>query len=79
MRDLAGKVALVTGAASGIGRGLVEAMAAAGMAIVAADVDSEGLAATDEALAQVGARRLTQVLDIRDRHAWSELLARAEM
>jgi NAD(P)-dependent dehydrogenase (short-subunit alcohol dehydrogenase family) len=79
MRDLAGKVALVTGAANGIGRGLVEAMAAAGMAIVAADVDSEGLAAMDEALAQGGARRLTQVLDIRDRHAWSELLARAEM
>jgi NAD(P)-dependent dehydrogenase (short-subunit alcohol dehydrogenase family) len=37
--DLAGKVALVTGGASGIGRDCVRALAAAGASVVLADVD----------------------------------------
>ncbi len=44
MRDFEGKVAVVTGAASGIGRGLVRQCAAEGMRLVVADVDEEGLA-----------------------------------
>jgi NAD(P)-dependent dehydrogenase (short-subunit alcohol dehydrogenase family) len=78
MRDLQGKVALITGAASGIGRGLVDAVVAAGMPVVSADVDTEGLAALDEALARAGVRRLTRTLDIRDREAWKGLVAEAE-
>ena len=67
MQELNGKVALITGAASGIGRGLVNAAAAAGMAIIVADVDSERLGTLDESLDPAGVQRLTCTLDIRDR------------
>ncbi|MBY0277693.1 SDR family NAD(P)-dependent oxidoreductase, partial [Candidatus Binatia bacterium] len=39
MNDLEGKVAVVTGAASGIGRGLATALAGAGMTVAVADRD----------------------------------------
>ncbi|HZS94224.1 MAG TPA: SDR family oxidoreductase [Chloroflexota bacterium] len=42
MRDMEGKVALVTGAASGIGRATVAAFAERGARIVAADIDVAG-------------------------------------
>lgn len=78
MRDLNGKVAMITGAASGIGRGLVDAVAAAGMAVVATDVDGERLAKLDESLARGGIRHMTCSVDIRDRAAWADTLDRAE-
>ena len=54
MQAFEGKVAVVTGAASGIGRGLVRQCAAEGMRVVAADVDEEGLA---EIQAELEAKR----------------------
>lgn len=58
-----GRTAVVTGAAGGIGRGLVEAAAARGMNVVAADLDQKGLdrLAADLAL---GARLVTAVTDV---------------
>jgi NAD(P)-dependent dehydrogenase (short-subunit alcohol dehydrogenase family) len=50
MRDLAGKVAVVTGAASGIGRALAEAFGAAGMKVALADVEAAALAHVARAL-----------------------------
>lgn len=41
MQDLAGKVAVVTGAGSGIGEGIARAVVAAGMKVVVADIDEE--------------------------------------
>jgi NAD(P)-dependent dehydrogenase (short-subunit alcohol dehydrogenase family) len=52
--DLAGKVALVTGAASGIGRASASALARAGASVVAADVDLDGARATADAITAVG-------------------------
>jgi NAD(P)-dependent dehydrogenase (short-subunit alcohol dehydrogenase family) len=43
MQDFAGRVALVTGAASGIGRAAVHLFAQAGSRVVAVDIDAEGL------------------------------------
>lgn len=55
MEHLEGRVAVVTGAGSGIGRGMVRAFAAAGMRVVAADVDRDGLDATVAGVAGAGA------------------------
>jgi NAD(P)-dependent dehydrogenase (short-subunit alcohol dehydrogenase family) len=78
MKDLQGKVALVTGAASGIGRALAEALGAQGMRIVIADIDADKLAETGEALARAGVTYFADELDIRDRAAWADLVAGAE-
>jgi NAD(P)-dependent dehydrogenase (short-subunit alcohol dehydrogenase family) len=44
VEELGGRVAVVTGAASGIGRGIAGALAEQGMRIVAADLDGARLA-----------------------------------
>ena len=45
MQDLAGKVAFVTGAASGIGLGIATALAQSGVKVMMSDIDGTGLAA----------------------------------
>ena len=50
--DLSGKVAIVTGAARGIGRALVEGFVRSGARVVAADRDAGGLAETCDPFAQ---------------------------
>jgi NAD(P)-dependent dehydrogenase (short-subunit alcohol dehydrogenase family) len=55
-RDLAGKVALVTGGASGIGRDCARALAAAGARVVVADVDEAQGAKLVADLARTGAK-----------------------
>jgi NAD(P)-dependent dehydrogenase (short-subunit alcohol dehydrogenase family) len=55
MRELKGKVAVVTGAASGIGRAMAERFAREGMRVVLADVEDAPLAETRAAIARTGA------------------------
>jgi NAD(P)-dependent dehydrogenase (short-subunit alcohol dehydrogenase family) len=55
MKDVAGKVAVVTGAASGIGRGMAEAFVEAGMKVVLSDIEAPALEATTHALRTGGA------------------------
>jgi NAD(P)-dependent dehydrogenase (short-subunit alcohol dehydrogenase family) len=50
MREFAGKVAVVTGAASGIGRAIAERCARSGMKVVLADIDEAGLENAVEAM-----------------------------
>jgi len=51
MKNFEGKVAVVTGAASGIGRELALGSARAGMSVMLADVDEKGMAETRELVA----------------------------
>ena len=52
--DLSGSAALVTGAASGIGRASALAFAAAGASVALVDIDSSGLADTAAAVRETG-------------------------
>jgi len=61
---LAGHVALVTGAGSGIGRATAVLLTTRGARVMALDVNAEGLAAT---VAEAGERALATVADVRDR------------
>ncbi|MFG1923272.1 SDR family NAD(P)-dependent oxidoreductase [Cryptosporangium sp. NPDC048952] len=65
-----GKTVLVTGASSGIGRGLALACAAEGATLHVADVDAEGL---ERLASSTGAR--PHVCDVRDPSANEELVA----
>lgn len=66
MKDFTGRVAVVTGAASGIGRGMAEAFAAAGMKVVLSDVRADALETTTRALREGGATVEAVVTDVRE-------------
>ena len=73
MQELTGKVAVVTGAASGIGRALSDRAAAEGMAVVMADVEAPALAAAAAEVRATGARVLDVVTDVADEPAIAHL------
>jgi NAD(P)-dependent dehydrogenase (short-subunit alcohol dehydrogenase family) len=62
--SLAGKVALVVGAATGIGRAIALEFAAAGAAIVCADLDEGGARATATTIERAGGRALGRRTDV---------------
>ena len=64
--DLDGAVAVVTGAASGIGLALVEALSAEGASVVMADVDAAALGEQRERLASLGRRVHDVPTDVTD-------------
>jgi len=66
MQDLAGKVSVVTGGASGIGRGLCTSLAAAGCAVIVADIDVAGAEAVAAKLREGGARAQAAAVDVAD-------------
>jgi NAD(P)-dependent dehydrogenase (short-subunit alcohol dehydrogenase family) len=64
MRDLKGKTAVVTGGASGIGRGLAERFAHEGMSVVLADIEEGPLTEAAKALEGDGASVLAVPTDV---------------
>ncbi len=64
--DLQDQVAVVTGAASGIGRATAEALAARGARVVVADIDREGGEKTAAALRERGAKADFIAVDMTD-------------
>ena len=80
MEELQGRTAVVTGAASGIGRALAERCAAAGMNVVLSDVERDALrevaAAVDADAGSQGARAIPVVADVTQPDALRELADR---
>lgn len=66
MQDLTGKVAVVTGAAEGIGKAIARRAAAEGMRLVLADIDARALAALAEEFAAAGVDALSVRTDVSD-------------
>ncbi len=66
MRDLAGKVAVVTGAASGIGLASAKAFAGEGMDVALLDVRAEAVEAAAEQVRALGRRAIGIATDVAD-------------
>jgi NADP-dependent 3-hydroxy acid dehydrogenase YdfG len=70
MRGFAGKVAVVTGAGSGIGQALAIELGRSGAKVAISDVNLEGLAQTEEQLKAIGAQIKSDRLDVTEREAF---------
>ncbi len=70
MQGFAGKVAVVTGAGSGIGQALAIELARSGAKVAISDVDTEGLAQTEEKLKAIGAPVKADRLNVTEREAF---------
>jgi NAD(P)-dependent dehydrogenase (short-subunit alcohol dehydrogenase family) len=70
-----GTVAVVTGAASGIGLALADAFAAAGCAVVLADVEADALAAAEQRIGAAGIETLAVRTDVSKRDEVDDLVA----
>jgi NAD(P)-dependent dehydrogenase (short-subunit alcohol dehydrogenase family) len=75
MKEFKGKVAVVTGAASGIGKALAERCVSEGMKVVLADIDEANLARTEDELKTAGAAVIAVKRDVSKRSD-VEILAR---
>jgi NAD(P)-dependent dehydrogenase (short-subunit alcohol dehydrogenase family) len=75
--QLGGKVVLVSGGASGIGRATALRLAAEGAAVVVGDVDVEGAAAVTGEVAAAGGRAVSARCDVRSEESVAAFVERA--
>jgi NAD(P)-dependent dehydrogenase (short-subunit alcohol dehydrogenase family) len=78
MGQVAGKVAVVTGGASGIGEACAETLAREGASVVVADIDDHLGTAVVERIVKAGGKALYLHLDVRDEAAWPGVIGEAE-
>jgi NADP-dependent 3-hydroxy acid dehydrogenase YdfG len=76
MEGFAGKVAVVTGAGSGIGQALAIELGRSGASVAISDIDTESLATTEERVKAIGTQVKADRLDVTERAAF-ELYADA--
>lgn len=78
MRELRGKTAFVTGAASGIGLGICRALARAGVNVALADIEQQPLDTAVAEIAALGVRAFGVRLDVSDEAAVQRAAAEVE-
>jgi NAD(P)-dependent dehydrogenase (short-subunit alcohol dehydrogenase family) len=75
MKRVAGRVAVITGAGSGIGRATCLRLAAAGCEIAAVDISAKAVEETTELVRQTGQRASAHVADVADKERMAALPA----
>ena len=78
MFDLTGRVSLVSGAASGMGKAVAMAVAEAGSDVVLADINEAGAEATAQEIEALGRRALPVVCDISSPDAIRAMFAKID-
>ena len=77
MKGLKNRTAIVTGAASGIGRAAAKALSAAGANVFATDIDMDGLQQTAEAIKREGGKVAIASQDVADEARWDTVIQEA--
>jgi NAD(P)-dependent dehydrogenase (short-subunit alcohol dehydrogenase family) len=78
MTDVAGKTALVTGGASGLGLATARALAGKGARLILADIDGAGAEGAAESLRAAGVEAMGLQLDVTDEASWADAGAAAQ-
>jgi NAD(P)-dependent dehydrogenase (short-subunit alcohol dehydrogenase family) len=71
--NVEGCTAVVTGAASGIGREIAIALGGRGARVVLADVDTDGLGEAERAVEAAGGEAMSRPTDVADEGSWADL------
>lgn len=75
MKQLTGKIALVTGAGSGIGAACARTLAAAGASVVVTDVNGDSARAVATAIKAAGGQSMALQQDVVDEDRWAVVMA----